>query len=76
MTALRNRLVTEQDGAQHVSSVVLSLDEAAEFLDAEADMHKAAGWQVDHYGGMIRCSRGTLVRWLWIRSRSPLEDTL
>jgi hypothetical protein len=27
------------------------------------------------YGTMMRMSRGTAVRWVWVRSREPLDDT-
>ena len=76
MTELRNRLVTEQDGTQHVSGLVLTSDEIPEALDWEAQLHQATGWTVERYGVMLRCSKGDIVRWVWVRSKPPLEDTL
>lgn len=40
------RLVTEQDGSTHISSVVLTEDEAKEALGLEALMHGMTGWMV------------------------------
>jgi len=76
MTQLRNRIVTDQDGTQHVSPVLLTLDEAAEMLDLEERMHRASGWDVTRYGATIRCRKSDTVRWVWVRSRTPLEDVL
>jgi len=76
MTELRNRIVTDQDGQQHVSSVLLTLEEAADMLDLETRMHEATGWTVTRYGTTMRCQKGQTVRWVWIRSKPPLEDTL
>jgi hypothetical protein len=72
----RNRLVTEQDGSTHVSSVLLTDDEIGEALDWEVQLHQATGWQVDRFGVMLRCVKGHTVRWLWVRSKSPMEDEL
>lgn len=76
MTTLRNRLVTEQNGRQHVSTVLITADEIPHMLQAETLMHQATGWHVDDYGAMLRFTKGETVRWVWVRSRPPLEDTL
>lgn len=76
MTTLRNRMVTEQDGRQHVSPSLLTLDEAADMLDLETQLHKATGWTVSRYGPCLRCEKGPVIRWVWVRSKPPLEDTL
>ncbi len=76
MSQLRNRLVTDQDGTQHVSSVLLTADEIPRMLEAEIQMHRATGWHVTRYGGCLRMQRGDTVRWVWVRSKPPLEDTL
>lgn len=76
MTGLRNRLVTEQDGRQHVSTVLIGADEIPGMLGAEETMHTLAGWDVRRHGAMLRCQKGTVVRWVWVRSRPVMEDTL
>ena len=73
---LRHRLVTDQDGQQHVSSVMFTLDEAADMLNLEENMHRETGWDVTRYGPTMRCKKGAVVRWIWVRSKPPLEDTL
>ena len=73
----RYRLVTEQNGRPaHVSSLVLSAEEAQESLLAEAWLHDVHGWAVERYPGMIRVERDGKVRWIWVRGREPLEDEL
>lgn len=72
----RHRLVTETNGRQHVSSVVLAPDELEDTLDSEMFMHAAAGWQVTRYKDMVQCRRGEATRWIWIRTRQPEDDTL
>ena len=76
MTELRNRLVTEQDGTQHVSGLLIAEDEIGEALDWEVQLHEATGWAVERYGAMIRCTKGQTVRWVWVRSKPPMEDML
>lgn len=76
MIGLRNRLVTEQNGRQHVSSVLIADEEIMDMLDWECRVHEATGWDVQRYGQMIRARRGSIVRWIWVRTRLPLEDTL
>lgn len=76
MNQLRHRMVTDQDGKQYVSSVLLTLEEAADMLDLEVRMLEATGWNVVRYGPTLRCQKGDVVRWVWVRSKPPLEDTL
>jgi len=76
MTLLRNRMVTEQDGQQHVSHRLLADDEIMDALNVEVGLHMFAGWHVDRFGGMVRFTKGDAIRWVWIRSKPPLEDTL
>lgn len=73
---LRNRLVTEQNGRQHVSGTLLADTEILEALDLETDIHRLGGWDVRQYGAMRRFHKNGTVRWVWVRSRPPLEDTL
>ena len=72
----RYRLVTEQSGREHVSSLVLSAEEAQESLLAEAWLHDVHGWAVERYPSMIRAERDGIVRWIWASAREPLEDVL
>lgn len=72
----RNRLVTEQDGKQHVSGLVLADWEIPEALEWEEQLHEASGWTVDRHGSMRRFEKNGVVRWLWVRSKTALEDTL
>jgi hypothetical protein len=69
-------MVTEQDGEQHVNGLVVTLEEAVKMLRIEAALHEATGWAVQWYGRyMIRAvKQGSVPRWVWVRSRSPLED--
>ena len=76
MTALRNRLVTEQDGHQHVSGHLLADDEIRDALNVEVGMHMFAGWQCQRFGTMLRFQKNGVVRWVWVRSRPPLDDNL
>lgn len=76
MTGLRNRLVTEQDGQQHVSGLVLADWEIPEALEWETQLHNAGGWTVERYGTMLRFTKNGAIRWLWVRSKPPMEDTL
>ncbi len=76
MTMLRNRLVIEQDGEEHVSGELLAPDEIADRLDLEAMIHRAGGWRIERKGSMLRCQKQTTVRWIWVRSREPMRDWL
>ena len=73
---MRNRLVIEQDGEQTVGTVLLTTDEIPAMLNLEAQIHKATGWHVERYGAMLRFTKGDTNRWVWVRSKPPLEDTL
>ena len=73
---MRHRLVTEQDGKQHVSSVIVPLEEVPFALDYEQMIHAAAGWDTRRYGNMLRVHRNGSTRWIWVRARNPMEDTL
>jgi hypothetical protein len=42
----RWRMVNCQDGRRHVSSVVLSAEEAYDHIVIEREMHEASGWDV------------------------------
>jgi hypothetical protein len=76
VTALRNRLVTEQDGIETVSGTLLSDSEILPMINIEQALHVAGGWTVSRYGHTLRMQKGDTVRWTWVRSRPPLEDTL
>lgn len=60
----RWRLVDAQSNGTgpHVSTVVLSEEEAVESLALEALMHRMAGWTVTEGDDVIVCRRGALVR--------------
>ena len=73
---LRNRLVTEQDGRQHVSGLLLTDWEIPQAIDLEIQLHKASGWDVHRFGATVRFQKDDTIRWVWVRSRTPLEDTL
>ncbi len=76
MTGLRYRLVTEQDGQTTVSGTLLRAEEVPAMIDIEAALHSASGWRVSRYGHTLRMQKGNTHRWTWVRSRTPLEDTL
>ena len=76
MTQLRNRLVIDQDGQRTVSGALLAADEIWPTLDVEETLHRATGWHVTRYGACLRMQRGDTVRWVWVRSKPPLEDVL
>lgn len=80
MIGTRYRLVSTQGEHEHVSSVVMSREEALEHLDIEAELHEQTGWDVDRIVSgrgdleFILCRRGRINRRLTIRGFSPLED--
>lgn len=77
MSQLRNRLVIHQtDQPDHISPMLLKPREIPEALDTEEMLHRASGWNVRRYGAVIRCQKGRTVRWIWVRSRTPMKDTL
>lgn len=73
---IRNRLVTEQDGNVSVSGMLLADSEIPEALEWEEQLHAAGGWDCKRYGAMRRFQKGNIVRWVWVRSCPPMEDTL
>jgi hypothetical protein len=72
----RIRLVTEQDGVQHVSGEILAVSELWDALAVEETLHRLSGWHVDRWGETIRAAKGETVRWIWPRTREAMEDTL
>jgi hypothetical protein len=76
VSGLRHRLVTEQDGTENVGGLVLAQDEIGEAIEIEVRMHQLSGWTVRRYGHTVRLQKGDTVRWIWVRSREPMEDTL
>jgi len=64
---MRYRLVTEQNGEQHVGSTILAADEIWDHLDTEETIHVARGWNVTRHGAMLRAQKGDTVRWIWCR---------
>lgn len=75
----RYRMVTTQGLSRHVSSVVMSEEEALEHLDMEAYMHQAAGWDVSLSGSMLVAHKlgesGVLTRTIAIEKFSPMGDS-
>lgn len=61
------RLVTETGEERHESPEPLSLDDVAAFLEVEEELHRAAGWETERLGAMLRCERYGRVRWIWPR---------
>lgn len=72
----RHRLVTETNGEQHVSSAIIPLEELSHALAWEEQIHAGAGWNTKRYPGLVRAERNGVVRWIWVRARNPMEDTL
>jgi len=84
------RTVTAGGNETHVSSVILSADEATADILTEASIARAAGWhtviQGDGLAVELVCSRagrrgarlsgGATVRTLTIRQSDPFDDTL
>lgn len=69
----RYRLVHVQGGREHVSSVVLSRDEVAEHLHAEAVLHQATGWAVyEEPGALVVALRPGVRREVYARSFDPM----
>lgn len=73
---LRWRLVTIEGDSEHVSSVVLNRDEAAEQLRAEAQLHAAGGWsvRVTPDGGIMATSQTGTRRVVMARVFTPFND--
>ena len=70
----RCRVVTDQDGERHVSSVVLSPDESVDFLLTEAEMHQKAGWSVVMFERGLVAVKGEKSRRVWLRFTDPMDD--
>ena len=74
----RWRIVTTQGTKAHVSSVVLSEEEAREHLDLEAGIHEKFGWIVTRGADVVvarkRVAKGLLERVLTIRETDPFDD--
>jgi hypothetical protein len=73
---VRRRLVTEQGSARHVSSVLLTEDEAEWALAHEAVLHRATGWDVCEHDGAVVALRGDVKRMITIRESGPMDDEL
>lgn len=78
---LRYRLVTRDlaTDEEHVSTVVLSEDEAEEHLELEAMLHEQTAWEVTRvessdYLPLILASRRGKTRVIFARCYSPLND--
>lgn len=76
----RWRLVTTQGVESHVSSVVLSEEEARQQLDIEADVHRKFGWTVTRGEDVVVArrmgERGLIERVVTIRVSGPLDDAV
>lgn len=72
----RWRLVSHQNGRRHVSSVVLSADEAIDALDFEAHMHEAAGWTVTQGDLIVVATRGDISRVIEAQAFEAMADAL
>ena len=77
MAGKRYRLVTVQNGVEHISSVVLGKEEAADSLIAEAEMHERSGWKVTwKNSGTIIAMRPGIIRKIYISECSPMLDKI
>jgi hypothetical protein len=77
VSGYRYRLVIHQLGENPVvSGTLLKPSEIAGTLDIEERLHRGAGWHVTRYGAIVRAARGKVVRWIWVRCRTPQEDKL
>lgn len=74
MIGTRFRLVDTQGGKRHVSTVVLSEAEAAESLEAEASLHRMAGWRVTVGEGVVVCRKGVIERVIEVQAFDPHND--
>jgi 23S rRNA C2498 (ribose-2'-O)-methylase RlmM len=76
----RYRVVTRQNGKEHVSSVVLGAEEVMEHLRLEQRMHTLANWHVKsavRYGELwpeLHCSTYGKERVVFVRKFSPMDD--
>lgn len=78
MTGDRYRMVTVQNGTEHVSSVVLNYDEAGAQLLFERTMHNAAGWRVAQVRGEglphLVFTKGAVTRAVFAKRFSAMDD--
>ncbi len=74
----RWRLVEEQDGTTHVSSVVLGECEIDEQIQAEADLHALAGWAVTLGVRVVVCRKwdSGVVRTIRAVEFDPMHDSV
>lgn len=73
---LRHRLVVDTMGQENVSGLILTDEhEIAEALELELRLHRETGWDTTQYGATLRFQKGDKIRWVWVRSRTPEEDT-
>ena len=76
----RWRLVSTQGGKPHVSSVVLSEEEARDHLDIEEKIHRDWGWTVTRGEDVVVCRKLTrervIERVITIRESGPLDDAI
>jgi hypothetical protein len=70
----RYRLVTVQNGREHVSTVVSGRDEIERDLWAEALLHSWSGWKVAVGTGMVVATKGDVVREVFFREYDPMGD--
>ena len=85
VAGMRYRLVTRSSRPgwaveEHVSSVVLSREEAQASLEVEADLMQRAGWEVERVAtaaGILRvvtASKGARSRTIRALAFTPMED--
>jgi hypothetical protein len=72
----RYRIVKEIGDERFVSGLIITEDEIPEAIDWEAQLHEATGWTVNRYGPTLRAVKDGNPRWIWVRSKPPLEDTV
>lgn len=76
----RYRIATATNGELHISSVVLSADEAAEHLQVEETMHRLAGWETAMISSHawrfpeLLCSRAGATRTIRVQTSTPSDD--
>lgn len=71
----RLRMVTVQNGREHVSAVILAPDEVSDHLHAEAVLHQATGWAVyEEPGELVVAMRPGIRREVFARHFNPMED--
>lgn len=71
----RWRLVDEQNGRVHVSTVVLAEDEIDEQLGAEAYLHRLAGWTVTEGDRVVVCRKRDTCRVIRAAEFDAMHDS-